>query len=144
MGLGKFTNRTGSLISNGIKGFDLYPQSIQLTFKGKDTFKTLFGGIMSMLILSLCATYGISLLLIMINRGDSNKAVNTEFRDLFTNDQNVFPHEKGFRLGVALTNSRSQSIAIDPSFFTLKIDQGTFIYTGTSVSVQYTDLEYEL
>jgi len=144
MGLKKVLNRTGSFISNGIKGFDLYPQTIQLTFKGTDAFKTLLGGIMSMFILMLCTAYGINLFLIMINRGDSNKAVNTEFRDLFTNDQNVFPFHQGFSIGVALTTADSQSIAIDPTFFKLKVEQGTFIYTGTSVSVQYTDLEYEL
>jgi len=144
MSLADIFKKTGKFMSNGVKMCDLFPQDIKLTYKGKSSFTTLFGGIVSMTIMALCITYGASLFLIMINRGDSNKSVSSEFRNLNEFDQNIFPYQEGLKIAIAFTNGFAQPITIDPSYFTLQFYQGTYINDGTSVSYQRIDLGYEL
>ena len=97
-----------------------------------------------MIIFGLCAAYGINLLFILVNCKDSNKSFNTEFRDLLTQDNNVFLYQKGFRLGIAFTDSASRPLPLDSMYFTLHVEQGTLAYSGGAVFSQLTNLEYEL
>ena len=59
--IGRSIFKFGKKISNGvtdsIKGRDIYGQPISLNYKGDDTFKTVPGGLLSMLLLFLIIAY---------------------------------------------------------------------------------------
>jgi len=144
MGLLRLASKVGNTFRRSIKSFDLFPHDIKLTYKGKNSFTTMFGGIMSLMIIMLCAVYGTSLFITMIFRQDSNTSTSMEYRNLNEYDSNIYPYQKGFRIAVALTDITSTPIPLNPSLFTLEFEQASVVYTGGAVSVTYTDLEYEL
>jgi len=53
MPLGDIFRRAGSAAYRGIKRCDLYSQDIKLTYEGKSSFKTFYGGVVSIFILAL-------------------------------------------------------------------------------------------
>ena len=127
-----------------VKECDLFSQNIQFTYKGKDKFTTYFGGIVSIFIMGLWFTYGVSLFIIMINRSDSSKSISTEYRNLAEYDEDIYPYESGFRLMLSVTSMDSLPIPLDPSVLTLHIVQGTYVNFGTTVEFVETELGYEL
>jgi hypothetical protein len=133
-----------NFMGNSIEKLDLFPNKVNFTYKGQDSFPTIFGGITSLFIFMILTAYGINLFLIMIYRKDSNKSKNTEFRNLNEYDQNLYLHEKGFRFAVAFTDALSNPIPLHPQYFTLEIQQQTIINTGSGYTFQSTDLGYDL
>ena len=70
---------------NKIKGLDLYSSKINLTYRGKESFKTLYGGIISSIILFIIIGFGLQLLLIMFTRGETSKSISTSIHNIHTN-----------------------------------------------------------
>ena len=128
---------------NRIKDYDLFPQNIQFTYKGKDKFTTFFGGIVSIFILGLWFTYGVSLFIVLINRGDSSKSISTEHRDLGQDDTIVKPYEKGFRLAVSLLNNNFIPVLPDPRYFTFDFIQVSYKIVNGVLDITPTRLGYE-
>ncbi len=61
---------------------DIYGESIKLTYKGQDTFKTPLGTFFSILILLLMTSYTIYRFIILVNRIDPNVSYQSFLRDL--------------------------------------------------------------
>ena len=59
----------------------MYPKVIHFTYQGKDEFKTLFGGIVSLIIKIFIIAIALSLIITIIQRGNSSYSINTVFKD---------------------------------------------------------------
>ena len=95
------------------------------TYKGNSQFSTTFGGIVSIVILSTVWVYLSLLIQKMLDRANSNNTLSTEVINLNTNDQNYYLYDYGFTFGVSITDHFSQAVPLDPTYFTLSIDQIT-------------------
>ena len=74
--------------SNMIKMFDLYQTKVTLTFDGKSSFKTLFGALISIVImLSVLSIFGLLVYWIIIKIMTST-SINKIFKD-YTNDSEM-------------------------------------------------------
>ena len=83
--MGKIT-KLWKVIYKFVKRFDLFSQKIMLTYKGETSFSTFFGGVVSLMILSIIWVYSIFLLQIMFNRQNSNNSKSTSVVDLIANN----------------------------------------------------------
>lgn len=116
-----------------------------LTYKGKESFTTLFGGFVSVLIYVAITIYGLNLFTIMIDRGDTKKSRSSEVKNLKFYDHDIYPRSRGFDFGVLITDSDGVPIPIDPTIFSLSMKQVTVTQTSPgSISTDSTDLDYEL
>ena len=95
------------------------------TYKGNSEFSTLFGGLVSLAILSLVGVYFLFLMQTMINRSASNNTLSTEVINLNTEDQNYYLYDYGFRFGVSITDGNGSPINLDPTYFALNILQSS-------------------
>ena len=57
---------------DGISSFDMFGESVKLTYKGKETFTTTYGSILSMLILLMLASFSAYKLFILVTRNNPN------------------------------------------------------------------------
>ena len=93
MNLIAIVSKLGGFTRNSVRKFDLFSQKIMFTYKGKSSFSTFFGGLVSIVILSIVAAYFGYLMQIMVNRQSSNNYLSTEIVDLTTEDQDYYPFE---------------------------------------------------
>jgi Na+/H+ antiporter NhaC len=91
MGLRKIASGAVRYVYGSVKGLDSFSSPIAFTYKGEDTFKTLIGGITSMLILSVMAIYAYSLTQVMLYRKDTNKSKSTKIVDLVNSTEIHYP-----------------------------------------------------
>ena len=128
--------------SNAVKKFDLFSRKIMFTYKGNSEFSTLFGGLVSLAILSLVGVYFLFLMQTMINRSASNNTLSTEVINLNTEDQNYYLYDYGFRFGVSITDGNGNPVVLDPSYFKFDIVQSTAYKSseGYQISNQIIDI----
>ena len=93
MNLIAIVSKLGGFTRNSVRKFDLFSQKIMFTYKGESSFSTFFGGLVSIVILSIVAAYFGYLMQIMVNRQSSNNYLSTEIVDLTTEDQDYYPFE---------------------------------------------------
>ena len=80
----------GKSIYKSIKKFDLFSQRIMLTYKGENSFSTLLGGVVSLIIMAVVWVYSVFLFQTMINRGNSNNSKSSAFVDLSVQDEDYY------------------------------------------------------
>ena len=92
------------------------------TYEGDSKFSTSFGGFVSIGILSAVWVYLYTLVITMIKRDNSTFNISTEIVNLSsdTTQYKLF-NDYGFAFGVSVTNYKGKSVALDDSYFTLKI-----------------------
>ena len=76
----------GSWIMNNIRTLDEYSQSVNLSFSGSSTYKTVFGGLTSIVIKLGALAIAILLIITIFQRDNSTISVYKTFKDI-TNDQ---------------------------------------------------------
>ena len=111
-----------------IKNCDRYPKTVTLSYKGKDTFPTLVGGIYSLIILGLLVTYGYILFLRMHNRESSQITKTTTVVNLNNNPDEHFVGRNGIMIAVLVTlGGNDQPQLPDQTLFSFVFEQGIFI-----------------
>ena len=86
----KQSKSTGNKLSSAFQNIDLFGQNVQFIENGKGAFTTLFGALMSALIIMIVLTYSADKLLILKNYGDSNL---TEYSENRYNDERELDYE---------------------------------------------------
>ena len=142
MGIATFILKFGTAIYRTVKKFDLFSQTIKLTYKGESAFTTFFGGFVSLIIFTIVGIYSVFLLQIMINRKNSNNSKSTEVVNLNTSDEDYYPFDYGFAFGVTLTDVYGKPTPLDSRYFTLQISEGTIDKTTGNATL--TSLGYKL
>lgn len=59
-----------------VKDYDMFAKPVSLTYKGKDKFTTLFGGFVSLVIISAMILFASQRFLAMIQRSEPNNSYN--------------------------------------------------------------------
>lgn len=72
-----YCDNTRKQLKAAVKSLDIYGKPIQLTYKGRDAFRTVTGGLFSSLILITMSTYLVYCLFLLITYGKTNLQVNT-------------------------------------------------------------------
>ena len=124
---------------------DLFAKQIKLNYKGKESFKTLFGGLLSLMIFITILLYAAFLVNQMIQRKGASRTLSTEIKDLQENPQIHQPGLGTFKFAVSYTDT-SDDPYYDETYFRIymgevditKIDENRTTLSG------YRDLEPEL
>lgn len=74
-----------------IKSTDRFPKHISFTYRGKESFKTLIGGIATISILILITIYGLALMRVMWYKKDTNKSRSSTVVSLNSNSETHYP-----------------------------------------------------
>lgn len=98
--MGVFFKSLLSKIGGTLKAIDLYGQKINLHYKGKDVFKTYFGGMISVLVIFILLGYAMYLTLVMFERSQIVYSTNSVVRDLSVDHEDHRPAEHGFAIAV--------------------------------------------
>ncbi|CAI2377012.1 unnamed protein product [Moneuplotes crassus] len=88
--------KASGFVTDRIKGFDMYPTSINFTFDGQEEFKTLIGGVVSIVIKVIIILYSYLMLRIMIERKNTQKSVNTVVTDILNDKSPVHLNTSDF------------------------------------------------
>ena len=125
-------------IADTIRSGDLYGKQITMTYKGEDSFKTTYGGIISLFIKLILFTYAGVLFAVIINRGDTKKTLNTTVKDI-TNDPTKHYIGRGtFGFSVDLTDPvTGNNLLMDKTYFELSIQNG-FITRHSNSTLTFT------
>lgn len=132
------------LFKKGVKHTDSFSTPIYLTYKGEQKYKTIYGGLTSILLSIFIFLYTIYLFNILITRGDTSTSTNTEVKDLY---QSSKVHEIGkanFAFAFAYRGTNADFL-LDSQYFTLKIVQkqqrtdanGNKVITEIDLGVQF-------
>ena len=116
-------NKIGSWSKEKIKNLDLFSRSISLTYKGKDTFQTLYGGVISLGIILLCLFYLTRLTIIMFSRADTSNSKNSIQKDILSNEDVYEISKDDFSFVVLLENSDTGKTFFDKSYITTSVTQ---------------------
>ena len=129
-------------IKETIKNRDIFEKSISLTYKGNHSFKTLFGGIVSTIILILMILYGIMLFIQMVNRDNTNKSKNSIVIDPEEKAQYYHIGTNNLSFAIYLSQASDKTPFIDESYFNISITQLEYVLddgTGDLV-IKQTDM----
>ena len=125
---------------------DLYPTTITFTYDGQGSFKTFFGGIISILIQLIALIIAIMLISTIFQRGKTAFSFNKVFRDLtYDLTKHYFAGNNETYFAIKLTGPTPEKL-LDPSYFSFHVYQSNYIKTNNSqgYSVNSTEIEYEL
>ena len=105
-------------VKSRIKSSDLYGKKISMTYWGEDSFKTTYGGIISLLIKLIVFAYACILISVIFKRGDTKKTLNTTIKDL-TNDKTKHYVGKGsFAFAISYKEfSSNTNFLMDSTYF---------------------------
>lgn len=97
---------------HSIRGQDIFGEHVQFTFKGKRSFQTSFGGIVSILIKLIMAAYIAYELYVIISRKHPSSSEITSLNDFVTDpsaghSESFNPFSKGFEVGIGLIKQNS-------------------------------------
>ena len=115
-----------------------------LTYKGESQFSTFIGGSVSIVIIVAVAYYFVTSIFTMVNRQNSNNTLSTKVIDLNTEDQDYYLEDYGFMFGISITDISGNPFPLDPTLFTLEINQGTTVEEGNHYDNQETSLGYKV
>ena len=80
----------GSWIINSVRTQDEYPQSVNLSFNGSDTYKTVLGGFASIIIKLGALAIAILLIITIFQRDNSTISVYKTFKDITNNQESHY------------------------------------------------------
>ena len=137
--------KVGRWSKKKIKAYDMYPNSVAITYKGKQKFTTLFGGIVSIVISLSLFVVAIVLCIKIFQRANTTISMNNQFKDN-TDDtrKHYFSKNKEVYFAIGLIGPNPE-ILLDKTYFNLQIVQVKFIRDSspsgfTSIS---TPIEFE-
>ena len=123
----------------------MYPNSVAITYKGKQTFTTLLGGIVSLVISLSLLTVAVFLCVTIFQRANTTISMNNQFKDN-TDDARELYFSKNKEVYIAISLFRSNpDILLDKTYFNLQISQVNYIRDSSSSGFSHTatPIEYE-
>ena len=76
------TNRFLSRVSDALLGIDNFGESINFTIKGRDTYPSFAGALITIIITFTVIGYGVQRFSVMMSREDSTYQTTTNFQDV--------------------------------------------------------------
>lgn len=129
MGLTKIIHSATEKITE----FDIFGQTINFTYKGKDEFQTLFGGLVSICIKIIMVLYLYLQLNILIYKKDTSTSTNSLVRNLRVDSEALQIVDSDFSLGVAI-QSNYFDVMSDETYISLQFFQ--IVYDDSGISSQ--------
>ena len=126
--------------SSSIRSIDIFPADIKLNYKGKEKFKTLFGGWATLVIFVIMVVYAVFLTNQVINKRGSNTTLSTKIKDLQNNPEEHQPGLGSFKLILGFGDS-SREIFYNESYYRIEMYQGINSRVGHLVNYTLTPLE---
>lgn len=132
--------RVFNFVKERIKERDMFDQKVGLTYKGDQSVTTLFGGLVSTIILVFMTIYGVMIFLEMINRENTSKSINSIVRNSASNPEtfDIESEDVSFAVYLALfgTESANDERIFNVTFRQLEIaydfvDRNNFFETWT-------------
>ena len=106
-----------------VKSGDLYGKKIMMTYKGEDSFKTVYGGVISLFIKLALFIYAILLISVILNKGDTKKTVNTTTKDTTNDNTKHYIGRSTFGFGFSFEDYQNgNNLLMDNTYFEFKIE----------------------
>ena len=125
-------NKILTWTKNRVKGLDLYPSTVTLTYKGSDSFQTLYGGIISLFILLAVFTFSLRLFIIMFSRGETSKSRNTSIHDIHTKPEDYDIDLNSFGFSFVFIDLFTNQKFYDETYFKISVSQTSLEYNASS------------
>lgn len=118
--MGKLYQRMKGFMVDKITDSDMYSKTILLTYKGKGSFQTFIGGLVSLITFAIMASFTFTVIknLFINNKITANK--NSLQMDLITDKTKFFVGEQGLRFSVLIIGN--DGMPLDPDFYTIKFN----------------------
>lgn len=129
-----------------IRDTDMFSKSVQLSYKGKTSFKTTFGGVVSILIKILLTLYGILLFKEVVTKGNTTKSVTNIVKDLTKDTTKHYISKGTFAFAVKLQGLYPERM-LDPTYFKFEISQVKYTRSTNgdgAINESFVDIPYEL
>lgn len=117
-------------VKHCIKNFDMYPTRVNLTYKGKSEFKTLYGGTVSMAIKLIILVYAIGQILLVFTRGNSIKNTNKIVKDLTYDTTKHYIGKNTFAFAIGVIGPNPE-LMFDPTYFNFTLSQSQELKTNS-------------
>ncbi|CAI2359249.1 unnamed protein product [Moneuplotes crassus] len=117
--------KIGNFLKTSVRKTDLFPQKVSLTFKGKESFQTLYGGIISLIILTILISYSARIFAIMFQKQQTQKTLNRVIKDIQNNPPEYELNRNNFAFAFVLQDLTTGRRGYDPSYFNISIVQNT-------------------
>ena len=116
------------MIARKIKSFDRYSRIITFSFKGKESFGTLFGGFISLATYIVLTIYAYAILRIMFERNGTTKNITTTINDLYNDSDQLQLDGSSFMFGLGFVGNNGFH-GFDDTYIKVSTDyiKGTFI-----------------
>ena len=122
-----------SYTSDTVRKCDIFGEDIRLNYKGKETFKTLFGGWASLMIFVVMVVYTVFLTNQVINKRGSNTTLSTKIKDLQHNPEKHQPGLGTFQFAIGAADN-NRTVFYNESYFKIDVYQGKNVRDGLSTS----------
>ena len=104
-----------------IKNRDMYAKQITFTYKGEESFKTFFGGAISLLITAIVIIFGVQRFIVMINRTDASTTFNKSVNSLSDSSYTIDLSQYSFYFALELKYN-NKNLLMDSSYFTVSME----------------------
>ena len=126
-----------------VRACDIFPTQIKLNYKGKDSFKTFFGGLITVGIFAVMVVYTVFLTNQVMNKRGSNTTLSTKITDLRFNPEVHYPGNGTFKFAVGYGDA-SRALFYNESYFRIEMFQGNNTRVGLTTQTVYEPLETTL
>ncbi|CAI2372806.1 unnamed protein product [Moneuplotes crassus] len=92
--------KSANFALDSVRGLDMYPKTIKLTYKGNEEFKTLLGGVVSLGIKVVILIYTWTMFSIMLSNKNSSKSINTSVKNLRRDNEIVDLQSSTFQFAI--------------------------------------------
>ena len=131
-----------SWFKHKIKSYDMYSKVITFTYKSEDSYRTLIGGVVSIIIFSIISVQAMGLFMIMVDKKASNSTVNTIVTDLSQDTDILNLENTTFQVAVEVTyfiNETQVNFRGNDSYLSIGFEQNERILedgivAGTSIT----------
>ncbi|CAI2361308.1 unnamed protein product [Moneuplotes crassus] len=117
-----------SFLRTSIVKSDLFPQKVSLTYKGKSSFQTLCGGILSLIITAIIIGYSVRLFVIMFRKQETSKSLNRVYKDIQNYPEDFDLDKDTFVFTFMVRDTATNQRYFDPSYITVSVTQQTHYY----------------
>lgn len=112
----------------------MFAAGISFTYKGETSFPTTPGGVVSFFVIAISLIYGIQRLIIMVNRADTSKAINTIVKDLATDSLSIELSSTDFYFAINIDDSGNNLLS-DSSYLDAQLEYSKIDETGALTSI---------
>ncbi|CAI2374574.1 unnamed protein product [Moneuplotes crassus] len=125
--------KSANFALDSVRGLDMYPKTIKLTYKGNEEFKTLLGGVVSLGIKVVILIYTWTMFSIMLSNKNSSKSINTSVKNLRQDNDIVELQNSTFQFAVSgIFNGSEIDIMAYPEAFVPEVRIITKLANETS------------